>query len=73
VSYYNEDDPIYLTVREHRIMGYLAQGIPRKQVSEMDGIDIKTVDYYIAALKKKFGANTPVQLGYNYAKFMRRR
>lgn len=65
---------IHLTNREAQILDLIAaQGLPRKQVAGMADIDLKTVDYYIAVLKRKFQARTPAQLGFLYAEYIRNR
>ena len=45
----------YLTQQEFRVVNLLMKGAKYKQIAEQSGLSVRTVEFYMANIKKKFG------------------
>lgn len=51
-----------LTDREREILGYVARGLPQKQIARLAGISLKTVQHHITHLMDKLDIHDRVEL-----------
>lgn len=51
-----------LTDREREILGYVARGLPQKQIARLAGISVKTVQHHITHLMDKLEIHDRVEL-----------
>ena len=57
-----------LSDEELRLIQLLIQGAPNKSAAKQMGLSLRTIEFRRRELMKKLGAESPVQLGYLYAK-----
>ena len=51
-----------LTEREREVLGYVAMGLPQKQIAHLTGISIKTVQHHVTHLMDKLEIHDRVEL-----------
>jgi DNA-binding NarL/FixJ family response regulator len=51
-----------LTEREREVLGYVAMGLPQKQIARLAGISVKTVQHHITHLMDKLEIHDRVEL-----------
>ncbi|WP_050863094.1 helix-turn-helix domain-containing protein [Enterobacter kobei] len=58
----NYGEKYNLTAIESKVMYFLLKGLKRAAISESTGVSLKSVDFHLANLKKKFGADNTTEL-----------
>lgn len=58
----NYGEKYNLTAIESKLMYFLLKGLKRAAISETTGVSLKSVDFHLANLKKKFGAHNTTEL-----------
>ncbi|MCU0836269.1 MAG: response regulator transcription factor [Chromatiaceae bacterium] len=51
-----------LTARERQVLGYLAQGLSKKEIARLDGASVKTVDHHCQHIMEKLDLHDRVEL-----------
>lgn len=51
-----------LTGRERQVLGYLAQGLSKKEIARLDGTSVKTVDHHCQHIMEKLDLHDRVEL-----------
>lgn len=57
------DEPqLYLPAQQTRCLHYLTKGLTAKQIAKEMRLSVRTIEYYISILKKKFGCHNSTEL-----------